>query len=99
MAQKQKHIPFLKRPWVSSIGVFILSQIIFITFEVTGWIPNYRDFGGTLFGRITESSIFKDWFTFYETQHFNLLTIFFGIVFLVPGILGAIKNVFSPRST
>lgn len=98
MAKKQKHIPFLKRPWVSSIGVFILSQIIFITFEVTGWIPNYRDFGGTLLGRITESSIFN-WFTFYETQHFNLLTIFFGIVFLVPGILGAIKNVFSPRST
>lgn len=99
MAKKQKQIPFLKRPWVSSIGVFVLSQIIFITFETTGWMPNYRDISGTLFGRITDSSIFKDWFTFYETQHFNLLTIFFGIVFLMPGIIGAIKNVFSPRST
>ncbi len=99
LAYKQKHIPFLKRPWVSSIGVFVLSQIIFITLEATGWIPNYRDFSGTLFGRITDSSFFREWFTFYETKHFNLLTIFFGIVFLVPGIVGAMKSVFSPRST
>jgi hypothetical protein len=98
LANKKKHIPFLKRPWVSSIGVFVLSQIIFITFEATGWIPNYRDISGTLFGRITDSSIFREWFNFYETQQFNLLTIFFGIVFLVPGIIGAIKTVFSPRT-
>ncbi|MGE7674207.1 YfzA family protein [Lysinibacillus sp. NPDC094403] len=98
MANKQNQIPFLKRPWVSSIGVFVLSQIIFITCETTGWIPNYRDISGTLFGRITDSSIFREWFTFYETQHFNLLTLFFGIVFLVPGIIGAIKNVVLPKS-
>lgn len=96
MANKQHHTPFLKKPWVSAIGVFVLSQIIFMTLEATGWIPNYRDISGTLFARITESSIFKEWFTFYETKNFNLLTIFFGIVFLVPGIIGALKNVFSP---
>ncbi len=50
-----------------------------------------------LFGRMTESSIFKEWFTFYETPHFNLLTVFFGIVFLIPGIKGVVKNVFSPK--
>ncbi|MGE8005655.1 YfzA family protein [Lysinibacillus sp. NPDC093216] len=99
MANKQKNpIPFLKKTWVSSIGVFLLSQIIFITCEATGWIPNYRDIGGTFIGRITETSIFKEWFTFYETPNFNLLTIFFGI-FLVFGIIEAIKSVFSPRST
>ncbi|RDW14951.1 YfzA family protein [Oceanobacillus chungangensis] len=96
MAGKQKRVPFLKRYWVSSIGVFLLSQIIFIIFEATGWILNYRDIDGTLFGRITESSIFIEWFTFYETPQFNLLTLFFGIFFLVPGIISAIKNVFSP---
>ncbi|MEB2299008.1 YfzA family protein [Lysinibacillus xylanilyticus] len=96
MANKQHQTPFLKRAWVSSIGVFVLSQIIFITLEATGWIPNYRDFSGTLFGRITESSFFREWFTFYDTQHFNLFTLFFGITLLVPGIIGAIKNVFSP---
>lgn len=99
MANKQKKsTPFLKKTWVSSIGVFLLSQIIFITCEATGWIPNYRDIGGTLFGRITESLIFREWFTFYETPNFNLLTICFGI-FLLYGIIGAIKNVFSSSST
>lgn len=99
MANKTKNsILFLKKTWVASIGVFLLSQIFFITCEATGWVPNYRDIDGTLFGRITESSIFREWFTFYETPNFNLLTIFFGI-FLVYGIISAIKNVFSPRST
>lgn len=94
MASKTKNsTPFLKKNWVSSIGVFLLSQIIFIICEATGWIPNYRDVSGTLFGRITESSIFREWFTFYETPNFNLLTIFFGL-FLVYGIIGALKNVF-----
>lgn len=94
LGNKQNPIPFLKRFWVSSIGVFLLSQIIFITFEATGWIPNYRDIDGTLFGRITESSIFREWFTFYETPHFNLLTVFFCIVFFVPGIIAAVKTFF-----
>lgn len=95
LANKRNPIPFLKRTWVSSIGVFLLSQLIFIICEATGWIPKYRDIDGTLFGRITESSIFKEWFTFYETPHFNLLTVFFCIVFMVPGIIGAVKNIFS----
>ena len=99
LANKQKPIPFLKRTWVASIGVFILSQIIFITFEVTGWSPNYREIDGTLFGKITESSIFDKWFSFYETSHFNLITVFFGITLLVPGIIGAIKNIFFTRSS
>ena len=96
MAVKEKAVPFLKKYWVSSIGLFLLSQIIFITLEATGWIPNYREIDGTLFEKITESSIFREWFTFYETPHFNLLTVFFGIFFLVPGIISVIKIVFSP---
>jgi len=99
LADKQKAVPFLKKYWVSSIGVFLLSQIIFIICEATGWIPNYREIDGTLFGRITESSIFREWFTFYETPNFNLLSVFFGIFFLVPGIISAIKNIFFTKST
>jgi len=98
LAHKQNPIPFWKRSWVSFIGVFLLSQIIFIICEATGWIPNYRDIDGTLFEKIAESSIFRKWFTFYETPHFNLLTVFFGIFFLVPGIIGAIKNIFFTKS-
>ena len=96
MSDKQKRVPFLRRYWVSAIGVFLLSQIIFITFEATGWLPNYREIDGTLFGKITESAIFTEWFTFYETLQLNLLTVFFGVFFLVPGIISALKNRFSP---
>ena len=99
LVDKQKPTPFLKRAWVSSIGVFILTQIIFIIFEVTGWGPNYRDIDGTLFGRIAESSTFREWFSFYETPHFNLLTVFFGVTLLLPGMIGAIKNLFFTRSS
>lgn len=97
MENKQKRVPFLKKYWVSSIGVFLLSQIIFIAFETTGWIPKYREIDGTLFGKIAESSFFIEWFTFYETVHFNLLTLFFVIFFLVPGLISAIKHAFSRR--
>lgn len=99
MADKQNNPKsFLKKSWVSLIGTFLLSQFIFITFEVTGWIPNLKDIDGTLFGKISESPVFIEWFSFYETTHFNLFTVFFGIVLLVPGIIGAIKEVFSRNS-
>lgn len=95
MANKRNPMLFFKKPWVASIGAFLLSQIIFIVFEVTGWIPNLKDIDGSLFGRIAESSLFNKWFTFYETPHFNIFTVFFGVVLLVPGIIGAIKEFFT----
>ncbi|MGE8037137.1 hypothetical protein B1B04_08825 [Lysinibacillus sp. KCTC 33748] len=78
MVNEQKNtIPFWKKSWVALIGSFLLSQILFISFEVTGWIPNLKDIDGTLFGRIAESPIFIEWFAFYDTLHFNLFTVFF----------------------
>lgn len=92
MSDKHNRVPFLRKYWVSAIGVFLLSQIIFITSGATGWLPNYREIDGTLFGRITESAIFTEWFTFYETPQLNLLTVFFGVFFLVPGIIIVLKK-------
>lgn len=47
--KKEKNSPsFWKKPWVASIGIFILSQLILITFEKTGWIPNLKDIEGTV---------------------------------------------------
>lgn len=97
MSDQQKRLPFWRKYWVSSIGVFLLSQIIFVIFEATGWLPNYKEIDGTFLGRITESTIFTEWFTFYETPQLNLLTIFFAIFFLVPGIISLLKNAFSPK--
>ncbi|MGE6259718.1 YfzA family protein [Heyndrickxia sporothermodurans] len=101
MTDKQKNlIPFFKSSWLRLIGLFILLQIIFIILEISGWVANLnlRDINGKLFGRIAESSIFREWFTFYDTPHFNLFTVFFGITLLVPGIVGAIKDIFSRKS-
>ncbi|MCA1295176.1 YfzA family protein [Paenibacillus sp. alder61] len=95
MVRKQNTVPLLKRYWVSSIGVFLLSQIFFIISEATGWKLNYRDTHGTILGRILDTPIFAEWFNFYETPHYNLLTVFFGVFFLVPGMISAIKNGFS----
>lgn len=68
---------FLNRSSFSAIGVFLLSQLVFLVFETTGWMPKYREIDGTFLGRIIETPIFTDWFTFYENDIFNLLTFIF----------------------
>ena len=84
---------FRKESWASLIAIFVLIQIILITFEVTDTVSylNLKEIDGTIFGRIMENSIFDKWFNFYETAHFNLFTVFFCIVLLIPGVIGAIK--------
>jgi YfzA-like protein len=99
LVTKEKPAPILKKSWIASIGMFLMSQVIFITMETTGWKPNYRDIDGTLFGKIANSSIFSEWFTMYETLHFNVLTVFFTILFLVPGMIGAMKHMFFTKCT
>lgn len=98
MTNHQKKTPFLKRKWVSLIGPFIVSQLIFITFEKTGWQPNYRDMDGTLLGRIAESPVFNALFSFYETPIHNLVTVFLGLMLLVPGIIALVKDIFFKKS-
>ncbi|WP_234032868.1 YfzA family protein [Paenibacillus faecalis] len=88
---------FFKRSWVLSIGSFLLLQFIFIMFESTGWMPNLREMDGTLFGRIAESTFFREWFSFYETPYFNLCTVFFGTVLLAHGIVGASKKLMTDQ--
>lgn len=97
MANKQQKNSFLNIPWVASIGVFVLSQIIFILFEVTGWSLRYRELSG-VFEKISESVLFKEWLNFYSIPQQNLITFIFAIAFLVPGIIGAVKSLFSKSS-
>lgn len=95
LVRKQKDSTFLEKYWVSSISVFVLSQIFFFTSEATGWILKYRDMDGTIFGRLLDSYIITEWFNFYETPQYNLLTVFFVVFFLVPGIISAIIKIFT----
>lgn len=95
LVREQKASSFLEKYWVSSIGVFVLSQLIFFASEATGWILKYRDMDGTIFERLLNSFIITEWFNFYETPQYNLMTVFFGIFFLVPGIISVIIKIFT----
>ncbi len=83
---------FFKRSWVISLEAFLLLQFLFIFMELTGWIPNLRDFDGKFFGNLAEILRVNKWFTFYETPHFNLFTVIFGIVLLGHGIIGGTRD-------
>ena len=87
--------PFWKKKWVALIAGFVLIQIIFITLESADWVSylNLKEIKGTFFGKIVESSFFESKFNFYETMHFNLFTVFIGVVFLISGIVDSIKNI------
>jgi len=91
LADKRMNRKLVKRPWVQSIVAFVMLQIGFVIFELTGWIPNYRELDGTLFYRIY-TSVFSDWANFYDHPYFNMFTVFFGIIFLSHGVIGAIRD-------
>ncbi|MEM5599433.1 YfzA family protein [Niallia circulans] len=62
------------------MGIFywcicIVTNILFSS-EATGWILKYRDMDGTIFGKLLDSFIITEWFNFYKTPQYNLLTVF-----------------------
>ena len=100
MSNKTKTISFLNKKWVASLGVFILSQLIFIGFELIGWHPAFRDINNALLQKLMNSVLLEEWLNFYEVKNLNLLTLFFIIFSLIPGIIGCIKEIltYSSRS-
>ena len=93
IVRTEQRKPFYNRAWFVSIGVFCIVQLLFIFMEKTGWIPNYRDFDGKLFGKITELHLFKEWFQFYETQWFNLFTLFAALYVVIQLVSSAMKGI------
>ena len=90
MPNEQKQ-PLSNRSWFVSIGVFMISQILFLLMEQLGWIPNYREVDGKLIGKVTELPFFTQWFQFYETQWFNILTLFFAVFVIFHIITSVVK--------
>ena len=93
MMPSQSKTPLYNRTWFVSIMVFFIVQILFVFMEKTGWIPRYRSLDGKLLGKVTELQIFKEWFQFYETPWFNLLTLFFFLLVVVQLSVSAIKYI------
>lgn len=85
--------PFYKLSWFVSIAVFCIVQLLFLLMEKTGWIPNMREFDGKLLGKVTELDFFKEWFQFYETQWFNLFTVFSALFVILQLAASAMKGI------
>ena len=83
-----------KQKWLYPIIAFVVSQCMFILFELISWTPNFRE-AGTLFQKIYESKLFTEWFSPYSTPQLNLFTAVFAFALLPYAIIGAMKDVFS----
>jgi len=94
LSEKHNRISFFNKYWVSSIGVFLLSQVFFFLSEKTGLAMNYRDHDGTVFGKLLAAPLFAEWFDWYETPQYNVLTFFFALFFFVPGLISGLKSLF-----
>ena len=75
-------VSFFRKTWFQSIVAFFFVQVAFIIMDVTGWVPKLRDFDGKLIGNLLDSFIVKEWFNFYHTAFFNLVTVFLGVVII-----------------
>ena len=90
MNAKQK-TPFYNRAWFVGIAIFFIVQILFIFMEKTGWILKFRDLDGKLLEKVTQLPIFKEWFQLYETEWFNILTLFFAFFAIIQVIGSTVK--------
>ena len=89
MSAKQK-TPFYNA-WFVGIAIFFIVQILFIFMEKTGWILKFRDLDGKLLEKVTQLPIFKEWFQLYETEWFNILTLFFAFFAIIQVIGSTVK--------
>lgn len=78
--QNKTRVPITRKSWFRGIIAFCFVQVLFSIMELTGWIPNLKDFDGKLVGNIMKSVRINDWFTFYNTTFFNLVTVFLGVI-------------------
>ena len=90
MSAKQK-MPFYNRSWFVAIAIFFIVQLLFTFMERTGWIPKFRDFDGKLLEKVTQLPIFKEWFQLYETEGFNILTLFFAFFAIIQVVGSTVK--------
>jgi hypothetical protein len=96
MEAASKMIQFIRSQiWIPAALGFLVVQLIFIVFEMTSWMPNFRE--GTLFEKIAGSSFFTEWFTPYSYPELNLLTAFLAVTLLPTAIICAFKDVFSRK--
>ena len=90
MNAKQK-TPFYNHAWFVAIAIFFIVQILFIFMEKTAWILKFRDLDGKLLEKVTQLPIFKEWFQLYETEWFNILTLFFAFFAIIQVVGSTVK--------
>ncbi|MGE7022190.1 YfzA family protein [Solibacillus cecembensis] len=50
--QNKSRVSIFRENWFQGIFAFCFVQVVFILMELTGWIPNVKDFDGKLFSNI-----------------------------------------------
>ena len=82
-----------RRYWLYPIIAFVVSQCLFVFFELISWTPNFRE-GSNLFQKIYETKLFTEWFSPYSTPQLNLFTAVFAISLLSYAVISAMKALF-----
>ncbi|CAM3500400.1 YfzA family protein [Marinicrinis lubricantis] len=96
MKAARKIIRFIRsRSWLPATLAFLVIQLIFIVFEMTSWMPNFRE--GNVFERVAETSFFTESFTPYSKPELNLLTAFFTVTLIPSAIISALYATFSKK--
>lgn len=75
--------------WLSTVGVLIGIQILFVIFDRIGWSPNLRDDNSLLMrirDSIMEAAWFNDFFTFHTSDIFNFITLLSVVIIVLQTI-------------
>lgn len=72
---------------VTTVGILILVQLIFMLLDGTGWEPNVRD--TNFINNILNAKLFTEYFHFYSYPFFNFVT-FLQLVAIILCVLAEI---------
>ena len=89
MMDAKKYNSSLIKRWVTTIGIFLIVQLIFIAVDGTFLEPNINDSNNVFIriGRwILNSKLFTEWITPYSFPFFNMIMLFHVIAILLQAV-------------
>ena len=92
-------VSIFRKTWFQTFVAFFFVQLAFIVMDVTGWVPKLRDLDGKFVGNLMDSFIVKEWFNFYHTAFFNLVTVFFVVVIICELSFTLLKSLIVKKSS
>ena len=100
MMDAKKHNSSLIKRWVTTIGIFLIVQLIFIAVDGTFLEPNINDSNNVFIriGRwILNSKLFTEWITPYSLSFFNMFMTIHVIAILIQAVQDIISSMFQKK--